>query len=70
MNTAEQLTSSQRWQRIWHRILQPLLSPAAALPGAERVTAGRKGHRRLKLPARYDEFAHGSGRTFLFNCRF
>ena len=32
MNTAEQLTSSQRWQRIWHRILQPLLSPAAALP--------------------------------------
>jgi len=31
MNAAEQLTSSQRWQRIWHRILQPLLRPAAAL---------------------------------------
>jgi hypothetical protein len=32
MNAAEQLTSSERWQRIWHRILQPLLGPAAALP--------------------------------------
>jgi hypothetical protein len=32
MNTAEQLTSSERWERIWHRILQPLLHPAAALP--------------------------------------
>jgi hypothetical protein len=32
MNTAEQLTSSERWQRIWHRILQPLLRPAAVLP--------------------------------------
>lgn len=32
MNTAEQLTSSERWRRIWHRILEPLLHPAAALP--------------------------------------
>jgi len=31
MNAAEQLTSSERWQRIWHRILQPLLGPGAAL---------------------------------------
>ena len=31
MNTAEQLSCSERWQRIWHRILQPLLHPAAAL---------------------------------------
>jgi Transposase DDE domain group 1 len=32
MNAAEQLTSFQRWQRIWHRILQPLLRPTAELP--------------------------------------
>jgi hypothetical protein len=32
MNAAEQLTSSERWKRIWHRILEPLLRPAAALP--------------------------------------
>jgi len=32
MNTAEQLACSERWRRIWHRILQPLLRPAAALP--------------------------------------
>jgi Transposase DDE domain group 1 len=32
-NTAEQLSPAQCWQRIWDRILGPLLKPAAALPG-------------------------------------
>jgi hypothetical protein len=30
-NTAEQLASTERWQRIWQRILMPYLRPAAAL---------------------------------------
>jgi hypothetical protein len=34
MNAAEQLTSSERRQRIWHRILEPLLRPVAALRAA------------------------------------
>jgi hypothetical protein len=33
MNSAEQLTSPQRWQRIWDRILTPFRVAAAALPG-------------------------------------
>ena len=32
-NTAEQLSPAQCWERIWARILAPLLTPAAALPG-------------------------------------
>jgi hypothetical protein len=32
-NTAEQLSPGQCWERIWARILVPLLSPLAALPG-------------------------------------
>ena len=31
-NTAEQLSPSQCWERIWARILAPLLTPRAALP--------------------------------------
>ena len=31
-NTAEQLSPSQCWERIWVRILTPLLTPRAALP--------------------------------------
>ena len=31
-NTAEQLSPSQCWERIWARILTPLLTPRAALP--------------------------------------
>jgi len=31
-NTAEQLNPSQCWERIWHRILTPWLTPTAALP--------------------------------------
>ena len=30
-NTAEQLASTERWRRIWQRILTPYLRPAAAL---------------------------------------
>jgi hypothetical protein len=30
-NTAEQLTSAERWRRIWQRILTPYLQPPAAL---------------------------------------
>ena len=33
MNRAEQLTSPQRWQRIWDRILTPFRVAVAALPG-------------------------------------
>lgn len=33
LNTAEQLTASQRWERIWERILRPWLRPAGRLPG-------------------------------------
>lgn len=33
LNTAEQLTASQRWERIWERILRPWLRPAGLLPG-------------------------------------
>jgi hypothetical protein len=34
-NTAEQLDAIERWRRIWRRILQPYLQPAAALlPGS------------------------------------
>jgi hypothetical protein len=29
MNTAEQLAPSERWQRIWHRILEPFRQPTA-----------------------------------------
>lgn len=32
-NTAEQLSPAQCWERIWARILAPLLTPTAALPG-------------------------------------
>lgn len=32
INTAEQLTSRQRWERIWKRILEPFLVPPTALP--------------------------------------
>jgi hypothetical protein len=32
-NTAEQLNSRQCWERIWNRILEPLLCPTAMLPG-------------------------------------
>ncbi len=31
-NTAEQLSPSQCWERIWARILKPLLTPETALP--------------------------------------
>ena len=31
-NTAEQLSPRQCWERIWDRILAPLLTPTAALP--------------------------------------
>jgi hypothetical protein len=31
-NTAEQLTPRQCWERIWNRILEPFLTPTAALP--------------------------------------
>lgn len=30
-NTAEQLEATERWRRMWRRILQPYLQPAAAL---------------------------------------
>lgn len=33
LNTAEQLTASQRWERIWERILSPWLRPAGLIPG-------------------------------------
>jgi hypothetical protein len=33
LNTAEQLTARQRWDRIWERILSPWLRPAGLLPG-------------------------------------
>jgi hypothetical protein len=33
LNTAEQLTPSQRWERIWARILSPWLRPLGLLPG-------------------------------------
>lgn len=33
LNTAEQLTAAQRWERIWDRILSPWLRPAGLLPG-------------------------------------
>jgi hypothetical protein len=33
LNTAEQLTASQRWERIWDRILALWLRPAALIPG-------------------------------------
>lgn len=33
-NTAEQLEPAERWRRIWRRILEPYLRPAAALLGA------------------------------------
>jgi hypothetical protein len=33
LNTAEQLTASQRWERIWERILSPWLRPKGLLPG-------------------------------------
>jgi hypothetical protein len=33
LNTAEQLTAGQRWERIWDRILSPWLRPAGLLPG-------------------------------------
>jgi len=32
-NSAEQLSPRQCWQRIWDRILEPILRPQAALPG-------------------------------------
>ena len=31
-NTAEQLSPAECWERIWARILTPLLTPRAALP--------------------------------------
>ena len=31
-NTAEQLSPGQCWERIWNRILPPLLTPRAGLP--------------------------------------
>jgi len=31
LNAAEQLSSQERWRRIWHRILEPFRQPAAAL---------------------------------------
>jgi len=34
INTAEQLGPSERWRRIWRRILEPYLQPATALLGA------------------------------------
>ena len=33
LNTAEQLTDAQRWERIWLWILRPWLRPAGALRG-------------------------------------
>lgn len=33
LNTAEQLTAAQRWERIWERILRPWLCPAGLIPG-------------------------------------
>lgn len=33
LNTAEQLSPAQRWERIWDRILRPWLRPAGLLPG-------------------------------------
>jgi hypothetical protein len=33
LNTAEQLTAVQRWERVWDRILSPWLRPAGLLPG-------------------------------------
>ena len=33
VNTAEQLSFAQRWERIWQRILMPYQRPKAALPG-------------------------------------
>jgi hypothetical protein len=33
-NTAEQLAPEERWRRIWRRILEPYLRPAAALLAA------------------------------------
>jgi len=32
-NAAEQLSPAQCWERIWARILEPLLTPGPALPG-------------------------------------
>ncbi len=31
MNTAEQLKPTERWRRIWHRILEPFRQPAVAM---------------------------------------
>lgn len=33
LNTAEQLTAVQRWERIWERILRPWLRPAGLISG-------------------------------------
>ena len=33
LNTAEQLTAAQWWERVWARILSPWLRPAGLLPG-------------------------------------
>ena len=33
LNTAEQLTASGRWERIWDRVLGPCLRPVALIPG-------------------------------------
>ena len=34
LSTAEQLDATERWRRIWQRILQPFLAPVPALRGA------------------------------------
>ena len=34
LSTAEQLDASERWRRIWQRILKPFLAPVPALQGA------------------------------------
>jgi hypothetical protein len=67
MDTAEQLTSSEGWQRIWHWIWEPLLRPVAALPQETGSSTGPKRLGRLQLLVSHNEFARGSGETFLLN---